>query len=202
MLVLGCGTISAPKEELPTGETRQYSIVEILSDYSKLRFHLRKAADQPPGLHVWMPGNIRQNYDKSYMDIIMDRAIYIEKEKRVQAAAEQLELSRKLAEAEELVARKEYEKALDVLETLSADDPFVRRLTVECLFQLEKDDDIVQYIKEPKTLTEFTYLSEALWRKKELPVLRESVEKCRGNPEIAKSEQFKRIISKLKDCGS
>jgi hypothetical protein len=201
MLVFGCGTISAPKEELPLGETRQYNIIEVSHDYSRLRFHLRKGVDQPPGLHVWMPGNIRQNDDKSYIDIPIDRAIYGGKKKRVQVTAEQQQLLKKLAEAEELVAKKEYEIALDKLKSLSQDDPFVRRLTVECLFQLERDDDITQYIKEPATLTEFVYLCEALWRKKELAELRERVERHRRNSDIAESEQFKRIDSKLRDSG-
>jgi hypothetical protein len=201
MLVFGCGTISAPKEDLPFGETRQYSIIEVFPDCSRVRFHVRKGVDQPPGLHVWLPGNIRQNGDKSYMDIPIDRAIYVGKEKRAKAFVEQQEMLKKLTEAEDLVARKEYGIALDKLKPLRQDNPFVRRLIVECLFQLEKDEDIIQYIKEPTTLTEFTYFCEALWRRRELATLRECVGKHRKNPEIAASEQLKRIDSKLRDSG-
>jgi len=199
MLVFGCGTLSAPNAELPPGETRQYNIIEILRDRSTIRLHIRKAVDLPPGLHVWMPGNVRQNYDRSYMDIKIDTTVFDTGKGRIKRGkGRRRRMSRKLVEAEQLVAVKEYASALDKLKALSQDDPFVRRLTVECLFQLEKIDDLVQYIKDPTTITEFTFLCEALWRRKKVNMLKELVEKYREIPEFAESEPFKRVDSRLK----
>lgn len=67
MLIFGCGTLRAPKQDIPLGETRQYSIIELHKS-ATVRFHVRKAVEQPPGLPIWMAGNIRQNEDKSYVD--------------------------------------------------------------------------------------------------------------------------------------
>lgn len=201
MLIFGCGTLCGPKEDIPLGETRQYSIIEVDNSCLKLRFHVRKGVDQPPGLPIWMPGNIKQNYYKSYMDVNMETILVTKDMETRGEMVEKSKLLKELAVSEDLVAKKEYSGALKKLENMNQDDPFVRRLTIECLFQLEIDEKIIQYLKKPATITEFTYLCEALWRKGEFLVLRKLVDEFRQSPDIFNSEQFRRIDGKLKDKG-
>lgn len=201
MQIFGCGTLCASQQDIPLGETRQYSIIELDSSTTDLKFHIRKAVEQPLGLPIWMPGNIRQNKDKSCMNIKTPITINTDKGKK-QEMQSKLDLLKELAEAENLVAKKDYSEALRKLKLLDQENPFVRRLTIECLSQLEMDDECIRFIKEPNTITEFTYLSEALWRKKNLPDLRKLLDESSQNPDIANSEPFKRMNSKLKYRGN
>lgn len=200
MQIFGCGTLCASQQDIPSGETRQYSLIELDSS-TDLKFHIRKAMEQPNGLPIWMPGNIKQNKDKSCMNIKIPITINKDKGKN-QEMQSKSNLSKGLVEAENLVAKKDYPEALEKLKLLEEENPFVQRLTIECFSQLELDDECIQFIKEPNTITEFAYLSEALWRNKNLPDLRKLLDELSQNQDIANSEPFKRMKSKLKDRGN
>lgn len=201
MQIFGCGTLCAAQQDIPLGETRQYSLIELDSSFTDLKFHIRKAVEQPQGLPIWMPGNIRQNNDKSCMNINIPITINKDKGNK-QEMQSKIDLLKELAEAENLIAKKDYPEALRKLKLLDKENPFVRRLSIECLFQLEMDDECIRIIKEPDTITEFSYLAEALWRKKNISDLRRLLDESIHNPEIAKSETFKRMNSKLKYRGN
>lgn len=201
MQIFGCGTLCASQQDIPLGETRQYSIIELDSSFTDFKFHIRKAVEQPPGLPIWMPGNIRQNKDKSCMHI--KASISVNKAKgKEQEMPSKSSLLKELAEAENLVAKKEYTEALEKLKLLDQENPFVRRLMIECLSQLEMDDECIQFIKEPNSITEFTYLSDALWRKRKFSDLRKLLDELNQNQDIATSQPYKRMNSKLKDRGN
>lgn len=197
MQIFGAGTLCA--QDIPQGETKQYSIIQLDNSFNKIKYHVRKAIETTNGLPIWMPGNIKHNKDRSYMERDITINMYKDKEQKMQSESESL---KKLAEAEDLVAKKEYLPALIKLNLLDQEKPFVRTLKIECLSQLKKDEENIQFIKEPNTLEEFTYLSEALWRKKKIPDLRVLLDKFSKNKEIATSEAFKRMNSKLKDRGN
>lgn len=199
MLVLGCGTLLAPNGDLPLGETRQYSLIEF--DKTRLRFHVRKGVNQPPDMPIWMPGNIRQSGDRSYMEVVTGQFAASGEVLEDKGETTLMELFKDLGKAEELIAGKEHKKALEILRGLNQSNPFVKRLTIECFFYLEMDKEIVENVKSPTTPTEFVHLSEALWRLRDYPALRKLVEELQNTPSIANSEQFKRIEAKLKDKG-
>lgn len=197
MLVFGCGSLSAPRQGIPLGMSNQYSIIEIDRPSNSLRYHIRKAVEQPPELPIWMPGNIRQNKDKSYIDVRLEEHVA-----REQKMPPKSVLLKELVEIEYLIGEKDYAQALAKLKPLNQQNPFVRRLTIECLWQLDMDNELISFIKEPNTVIEFTYFSEALWRKNRIQELRDLVEKLGSNLGIANSEPFKRIKKKLIDRGS
>jgi len=149
-----------------------------------------------------MPGNIRQNNDKSYMDIDLKPLLtftqYTGGEKAIQVRQN---VFKELAEAEELISNKEYKLALTKLESLDKENPLVRRLIIECLAQLELDEECINLINEPKTIIEFTYLTEALWRQKKFAELKELIDIFSKKPEIANSAPFKRMSDKIIDRG-
>jgi hypothetical protein len=194
--VFGCGSLSASPQNIPLGASNQYSIIEIDASLTNLRYHVRKAVEQPPELPIWMPGNLRQNKDKSYIDVELER--HVVKEYRMPAKSA---LLKGLVEVEDLIVKKEHLQALTRLKVLDQANPFVRRFTIECLWQLDKDDELADFIGEPKSVTEFAYLSESLWRKNRMKDLKELVDKLSSIREIADSEPYKRIAKKLADRG-
>jgi len=194
MPVFGCGSLSVSPQNIPIGSSSQYSIIGIDASLTELRCHARKAVEQPPELPIWMPGNINQ---KSYIDVRLER--YIVKEYEMPAKST---LLKGLVEVEDLVAKKEYQQALVKLKLLDQANSFVRRFTIECLWQLDMDDDLTNFIGEPKSVTEFAYLSESLWRKNRIKELKELVDQQNSIPNIADSEPYKRIAKKLANRGA
>lgn len=196
MLVFGCGSLSASPQSIPLGVANQYSIIEVDATLTNLRCHVRKAVEQPPDIPIWMPGNIRQNKDKSYIDVKLEK--HITGEYRMPSKST---LLKGLVEAEDLTAKREYLPALAKLKALDQKNPFVRRLTVECLWQLDMDEELIDFIGEPISVVEFTYLSESLWRKDMVDELKELVQRLSSVRRIADSEPYKRIARKLADRG-
>jgi len=199
MQIFGCGSLNASQKYIPTGETRQYSLIEIDRSLSKLTYHIRKTLEQPLRLPIWMAGNISQNNNNSYLEVHFK--IPISHERKDANMTSKSEMLKKLAEADDLVIIKDYHNALQRLKELDPNDPFVRRLTIECLSQLEMDDECIKFIKKPKNITEFTLLSEALWRKKEYHNLRKLLKEFSQNSDYSTSEAFKRMKRKLNDRG-
>ena len=197
MLVFGCGSFGATREAIPLGASNQYSILEVDRSSNRLRYHLRKALEQAPGLPIWMPGNIRQNRDKSYIDAHLRK--HIIREHKMPAKSM---LTRELMEIEILFSRKEYTEALIKLKTMDQENPFVRRYIVECFCGLDMDNELINFIQKPKTVTEFAYLAEALWRRNRIEELKKLVETVSSDQEIADSEPFKRMTKKLADRGN
>ena len=202
MIVLGCGTLS-DYHKIPFGESRQYGVIEINDSLSSLRYHARKALEYDPNILIWMKGNIRGYYDRSFIDIPIKRFIhplqYTINELETEHA---LNLLDSLVEIDKLIIAQEYIKALKILVNLDQMNLFVRKYTVECYFQLKMDNDIINYIKNPNNLSEFTYLVEALWRMKKFPDLERLLNGFRDNPIYANSEPFKRMDKKIKDRGN
>ena len=111
------------------------------------------------------------------------------------------DLFKKLEDAQDLISQRDFESALKRLQPLEQEEVFVRRLMIECLFNLESDEELIQLIGVPRNVLEFTYVVEALWRRKKFEELGNLMEKSRKNRDIAESSPFKRMESKLKDRG-
>jgi hypothetical protein len=193
MNVFGCGSLGAQRERIPLGGSRQYALLELDTSNKKVRFNLRKALDQPPELPIWMPGNIVQNRDKSYIDGTLCGTI-----RKGKPMTDNL--LKKLSEADVLVSKKEYSAALEKLILLDKSQPLVRRLIIECYWQLDKDQELIETIGKPTSLIEFTYLTDALWKEKDIQSLKEIVREARKDKKIASSAVFERIIKKMDDA--
>ena len=201
MLLVGCGTLCASQQDIPLGETRQYNLIEI-GHPLMIKIHLRKTAEQPDGLPIWMAGNIKQNQDRSYIEFPLKTLLSFNKHKKGETdVSQEPGLFETLEEAQDLISQRDFKAALKRLKTLKQENAFVRRLTIECLFNLELDDDIIEYIDVPRNVLEFTYTAEALWRKRRFVDLKNLINKLRENEDIADSPTFKRMESKLADRG-
>ena len=194
MNVFSCGSLGAERGSISLGEGRQYGLIELNKDDLHVRFSLRKALDQPPQLPIWMPGNIRQNRDKSYIDGVLSSNIG-NREKMTTT------LTKDLAEVNMLISKKDYSLALEKLTLLDISNPFVRRLLIECYWQMDRYPELIKVIGKPASLIEFTYLTEALWREKAFFALKELIEKTKKDKNFASSPIFERIMKKMKDAG-
>jgi len=191
MNVFGCGSLGAQRQNIPLGESRQYAVIELDTMDTRVRFNLRKALNQPPELPIWLPGNIIQNKDKSYIDVSITRLGRI---------ARMTDSSRSIQEAEVLITRKDYKLALEKLSLLDIKNPFVRRLTIECYWQLDDDKRLIATIDRPTSIIEFSYLSEALWREKDIQNLKKVIEALQPDEKYSSTPIFERVKKKLDDA--
>lgn len=191
MQVFGSGSLSASQSDIPAGEKRQYSIIEFSNNL--ILYHIRNAVELPIGLPIWMKGTLEQNMNKSYMKITIGREVI--------EVSPSSEMIKELSVIDELITQNAYSEALKKLEYLDQKDPFVRKLTTECLFQLELDDRLISFIGNPKTTSEFIYFSESLWRQEKIPELKQLLIKVKKNKDIVGSEAFKRMKLKIEYGG-
>lgn len=191
MNLFGCGSLGAPRDTIPLGEGRQYGLLELDRGDMTMRYHLRKALDQPPDLPIWTAGSIKQNRHKSYID----GELCVKIGKR----ATMTDVSKKLTEIEGLISYKEYARALEKLVMMDMNNPFVRRLTIECYWQLDKDRELIAAVGKPTSLIEFAYLTDALRREKDLPALRRLIEESGKDQRIASSELFATVKKRIED---
>lgn len=198
MPIFGCGTLYASPQNIPLGSSRQYSICEIESSFTNIRYHLRKAIEQPHGLPIWVPGNIFQNNGNSYLDVrITSFKPNIKREGEVPSVQEIPVDYKELMVIDDFIANKEYQLALDRLVTLDNKNPLVRRLMIECNYFLENDDDCIALIGVPNTITEFAYLVDVLERNGKYSELREIIDQLDNHEIISNSESYKRIKKKV-----
>jgi hypothetical protein len=200
MPLLGCGTLCASYHDIPLGETRQYNIIELNRYHSHLTLHIRKAHDPAPGLSIWMPESIKQNNGEKFMTIPFGKIniIYSDEKDREYMVNKPVP-SRELSEVDNLLTNKNYKQALAKLKLLDNKNPIVQRLLLECLSNLELDDELIEFIKEPKDVREFTYLTDALWRKGDVSYIKRILNISQKNEEITTSESYSRMSKKIKD---
>jgi len=198
MPFFGCGTLYASSQSIPLGSSRQYSICEIESSFTNIRYHLRTAIEQPYGLPIWVPGHIFQNNGNSYLDVtITSFKPDIKGEGEVTTVHEIPVDYQELRVIDDLIAHKEYQLALNRLVTLDNENPLVRRLMMECHYFLENDDDFIALIGVPETITELAYLGEVLERNGKKSELREIIDQLDNHEIISKSEPYKRLKKKV-----
>ena len=194
--VFGCGSLSASPQANP-GVPNQYNILQINDARDHVQCYLRIALGQPSEMPIWTAGSLNQEKDKNYIVVKIERG----RETGTQLATE-TSFARKLVEIEDMMAKKVYNEALQKLKNLDQANSIVRRFTVECLWQLDKDEELIDFIKEPRSIMEFGYLAESLWRKGDMANLGELVEKTKSIKEFSESEIFKRAVKRLSDKGS
>lgn len=200
--ILGCGTLCASDRDIPPGETRQYNIIELEREYSSLTLHTRKSYDQAPGCPIWMAESIRHNINDPFVKLFYGK---MKKSSPVEVRESDMDkqtgLSKELTQIDYFISNRNFIDALDKLKDLDSTNPFVRSFLIECLASLERDDQLIAFLTEPRDIREFTYLSEALWKKKDLDGLKRILEMVSMNPEIVKSESYMRMTKKIQDRG-
>lgn len=196
MILLGTGSLGASNKHIPIGESNQYSIIEISKSFERIRQHLRKSMDQPQGLTIWMQGYMSYSFGKAYIDIditgLMSKTLSMTTDSKS---------FRDFLEIEKLMSIKEFAVAIEKLKLLDANDPFVRRLLLECYIKLDLDEELISLIKKPKTLEEFIYLTNALWRVNNLDKIGDLIKFFENDINYTNSRHYQIMKEKLSDRG-
>ncbi|HEY8559463.1 MAG TPA: metallophosphoesterase [Pyrinomonadaceae bacterium] len=140
--VFSAGTLCGGQKELPTGNNRQYNLVEIIwnneeSDLTVILNTREKTETSSFDNPIWKAGRIDSN-------LISYHAIKITKPKSQGVAAN-------LIEVENLIRDKEYDTAIEELLKFDLQDIFVRKYLAECIIQTERFELALEVFSEPMT---------------------------------------------------
>ena len=146
LIVFSSGTLCGGVNEIPHGYKHQYNIVEISPNIENdellnVTLHSReKTLKSPISNPIWAAGRIDSITDSSH-SFFIKRPI----EPKSNMA---------LMEIEELVRKKDYERAILKLNKLDFKNPFVRKFLLECLSQTGQHDKIISKYNPPQNIAE------------------------------------------------
>jgi hypothetical protein len=140
--VFSAGTLCGGQNELPTGNNRQYNLVEIIwndedDDLTVILNTREKTETSSFDNPIWKAGRIDSN-------LISYHSIKIIKPKSQGIEAN-------LIEAEKLMRDKKYDTAIEELLKLDLQDVFVRKYLAECIIQTEQFELALNVFSEPIT---------------------------------------------------
>jgi predicted phosphodiesterase len=192
IIIFSAGTLCGGPNELPTGNNRQYNLIEI--DWKSntdttidVRLHMREKTDTSPFDNpIWGAGGIDSN-------LVSYRLVEIEKPKPS-------DISSILIDIEVMMRNKNYDEAKKQLLNLNLSDDFVRKFLIQCIIETEDFALALKIFTEPKTDEEFiTALNSAqqLNDKSKMKVLLELAKKF-SSVNVALKEVIKKIEAILK----
>lgn len=156
MILVGAGSLCAGPDELPSGERRCYNVLRIDATNSRLTVHTRESRSRDPLAPIWSPAPEVADFplppltDPSMSHILAS-----------------------LNAIETLIRHRDYHTALTSLQSLDRNDPFVRRLLLECYQALDKSEDIAALFFPPQNVAEACALLPSLWALRKVDRLRE-----------------------------
>lgn len=141
IIVFSAGTLCGGPNELPTGNNRQYNLVEIKSnddvDFIDVKLHIREKTDSSSFDNpIWAAGRIDSN-------LVSYHIVKIDKPKAQ-------EVGTILIEIEQLMKNKKFEDAKKRLLKLPSTDDFVRKFLLECIIQTQDYDLALKIYSQPK----------------------------------------------------
>jgi len=152
IIVFSAGTLCGGPNELPTGNNRQYNIVEIESNEMnpnlQVTLHVREKTDSSPFENpIWTAGRIDSKNISHY-------TLEIDKPKLT-------DISGIFIEIEKLMNNQSYSDAKRALLNLDLKNDFVRKFLAECILQTEDFDLALKVFEEPETYEEMITLLNA-----------------------------------------
>jgi len=183
MIILSAGSICAGPNELPSGYKQQYNILELIrinDNEIELKINSREKTPESSFENpIWQKGLI--NSLEPYVKL------KLEHEKKI---VNELEI---LGKAEKLYKENEIEEAIKLLDNLDKNDPFVRKILIECYLKLDdKEEEIIKLFNNPKNSLEAVALINAVLEVNN----KEYIKNAYKNDYINKSEDP--IIKELK----
>ena len=161
MVVVSAGSLCAGRRELPTGTHRQYNIIEISDDCLSARIHVREMAVSTcfgPSYHLLFGGRSYIGMSWTPEKDVVGQPIDAERV-RNQAA---------VLGAEEALQRGDHAHVVELLGGGNAAFfPYGRRLLVEALCELQRWDELAEYLSSPQDALELTTLVRALIARKD-----------------------------------
>lgn len=153
MIILSAGSICAGPNELPSGYKQQYNILELIrinDNEIELKINSREKTPESSFENpIWQKGLI--NSLEPYVKL------KLEHEKKI---VNELEI---LGKAEKLYKENEIEEAIKLLDNLDKNDPFVRKILIECYLKLDdKEEEIIKLFNNPKNSLEAVALINAV----------------------------------------
>jgi len=185
IVIFSTGTLCGAPGELPTGQNRQYNLVEIepsSHDETLLNvtLHTReKTFTSPFDNPIWSQGHIDSTNVSFYVTPLPNpvRATF----------------TSSLLDVEALMKEGKYEDAKGRLLQLDLTDPFVRKFLLDSLIRLDDYDTILRVFCPPRTNEEAVSLLGMLWQSGN----KDMMAQCVQDPFIASSNDA--IIIELRD---
>jgi len=155
MLVVGTGTLCGAPEALPPGQMRGYNIISLDTSNGEIRLFPREMKQSNFETPVW--GKKTLPYNDKYPIVTNLGAETM----LVSTNRTRVEYFQEVAQAECLIGNRQYENAVRILKTLNGADPVVKRLLVECYFQMRQSNRIIELCREPTSIIEAIYVLSA-----------------------------------------
>lgn len=152
MMIVGTGTLSGPPEKLPPGQMRSYNIISIDVENEHITLYPREMAQSSFETPVWKKKYLQ--YTNVYPIV---EKLYVNQLPKGQGAPK-VDNFNAIADAENFIGLGGYQKAVEILEKLDPFDELVRKLLVECYFELGKNDRIIEVLHSPSSVSEAIYV--------------------------------------------
>ena len=165
--VLSAGTLCAGPRDLPSGYKRKYNIIELDLENLKATANVREMKNSIFEAPIWGAGEITQ-FGAMSCEIELEQQWFNDFAVNDRNA----DILKAISEAEELITVKDFTGALGLLERLDKTHAHVRIFLLECYFELDLDEDLVNAFYPPESIKEACYLMDSLWKTKNVEKLR------------------------------
>lgn len=157
MAIASAGSLCAGRWDLPTGDVRGYSVVEISDDYAGARVHVREMGFA----NLFSPARLREFAGRSFVDL--DWTVPLDAGGRPEDAVAR-ERAGVVDQAESaLRLGGDPAAAFDLLSRLGdGADPYVRALLVEAARRMEEPGILARVLEPPRNIDELVSLVDAL----------------------------------------
>ena len=155
LVVVSAGSLCVGAKEIPYGERRQYNIIEIDSNFQKVRVHVRQMTQG----RAFGPRLVEDFGGNSYIDIALSPEITAVGTAR---NAQVLRIRRTVLEAEQALASGEPDEAIQLLEPIRSElEEHGRRLFLQALERAENWEGLCENFGSPKSVDELVAIVNA-----------------------------------------
>lgn len=186
IVVFSAGTLCGGPNELPTGNNRQYNVVEIEDNEEdesiSLTLHIREKTETSSFENpIWTAGRIDSN-NISHHTVSIERP-------------EIADITFVLVEIERQISYQNYDDAKTALLNLSPKHPVVRKFLSECIMQTEDFKLAIKVFFEPQSEEEALILLNAAIQLKDKPLMKDLVKVA--NESFPGSPSVRELIKKI-----
>ena len=147
IVTISSGSLCAGRDNLPTGEARQFNILEIDSNISNFKLFIRKNIDIDTGLPIWDIGSLNNNNELSHK---VDFNLH-----KINSASYNNEII-------DLYGAKNFLDALKLIDLQTEKSVGLRKIKIDCLRNLKEHSKLIELLKSPAIDEECFYLIEAI----------------------------------------
>jgi hypothetical protein len=152
MAIISAGSLCAGPVELPTGVNRQYNVIEISDDCSKVRVHVREMVVA----RVFAPARRAEFGGESYVDMTLGRPAVVGPPGRARNDA-------LILDAEQTLARGDPHRALELLRGVDISwGSYARTLVIKAAIDAQDWAAAVTVLSPPKSIDELVSLISSL----------------------------------------